>query len=131
MEKWIEILALAQRWTFKEVEQLCIRELEKLSIPPVDKIKIYQDYKLDTSLLLVSFAQLTIRPDTLSLEEGLKLGIETTLRIMRARELARGTNSGTKPSAVQVQISELGSLVQQIFGLEEAPFDFVTHSFTP
>ncbi|KAH9966275.1 hypothetical protein BJV74DRAFT_286093 [Russula compacta] len=130
VDKWIEILALAQRWQFKEVEQLCIRELEKLSIPPVEKIKIYQDFKLDTTLLLVSFAQLTVRAEPLSLEEGQKLGIDTTLRIARARELARGTNSGTRPSAVQVQGTELGSLVQNVFGLEEAPFDFtVAHSF--
>jgi hypothetical protein len=124
-EKWVEILAVAQKWGFKEVEQLCVRELEKLPIEPVDKIHVYQDYRLDRSLLAEAFAKLTVRPRHLSLEEGSKLGIETTLQIAQARELYRGSHSGTKPATVQLNDSDLRSVVQEAFGLGEESLDFL------
>ena len=102
------------------MEQLCIRELQNLSIPPVEKIHIYQAFRIDRSLLAKSFAKLTVRPEPLKLEEAQKLGIETTLQISQARELSRGSN--TKPSPVQVDGSELRSIIQDAFGLEEEPF---------
>jgi hypothetical protein len=109
---------------------LCVRELEKLSIPPVEKIRIYQEFKLDRSLLLGSFAKLIVRPDPLSLEEGLKLGLETTLQIVQARELSRSTNPG-RPAVIQLDDSELRSSIRDVFGLDEDVFDFaVSISFT-
>jgi hypothetical protein len=90
----------------------------------VEKIQIYQEFKLDRSLLLGSFAKLIVRPGSLSLEEGLKLGLETTLQIVQARELSRSTNSG-RPAAVQLDDSELRSSIREVFGLEEDIFDLV------
>ena len=121
-------MVLAQRWGFREVEGLCIRELENLSIPPVEKIQIYQDFKIDRSRLLSSFAALTKRPDPLSLEEGKKVGLETALQIARARELSRGTS--TKPSAILLNEPELRSAIRDVFGIDDDLFDFsVTDSF--
>ena len=113
--KWVDILALAQRWTFKEIEQLCIRELEKLPIAPIDKIQTYQAFHIDRTLLAESFAKLTIRPEPINLEEGRKLGIETSLQIAQAREAARGMNPNR-----QVNDTELRSVIQNVFGLEES-----------
>lgn len=124
MDKWVEILALAQRWTFKEVEQLCIRELQKLPIAPVEKIHIYQAFLIDRSLLAESFVKLTTRPEPLNLEEGQRLGIETTLQIMQARELSRGSNSGRAPN-VQLNDTELRSVILDVFRFDEEPFDFL------
>jgi len=124
VDKWTQILTLAQKWAFREVEQLCIRELENLSIPPVEKIWIYQEFKLDRSLLLSSFAKLVVRPDPLSLEEGQKLGLETTLKIAQARELSRSTSSG-RPAVIQLHDSELRSSIRDVFGLDEDAFDFM------
>jgi hypothetical protein len=125
VDKWVEILALAQRWAFKEVEQLCIRELQKLPIAPVEKIHIYQAFLLDRLLLAESFAKLTIRPEPLNLEEGQKLGIETTLQIMQARELFRSSSSGTRASAIQLNDPDLRSVIHDVFGFEEDAFDFL------
>jgi hypothetical protein len=124
VDKWVEILALAQRWTFKEVEQLCIRELQKLPIAPVEKIHIYQAFLIDRSLLAESFVKLTTRPEPLNLEEGQRLGIETTLQIMQARELSRGSNSGRAPN-VQLNDTELRSVILDVFRFDEEPFDFL------
>lgn len=118
MDKWEAILVLAQRWAFKEVEKLCVRELEKLSIPPVDKIHLYQYFKLDKSLLIASYIELTARSEPLDLEEGRKLGIDTSVQVARARELFRGSNLGKRPS-VNLQDPELHELIQTVFGLGE------------
>jgi len=131
VDKWTEILSLAQRWAFKEVEQLCIRELQKLSIPPVEKIHIYQVFHIDRALLAESFARLTVRPEVLNLEEGRKLGIETTLQIAQARELSRGSHSGTRASVVQLNDSELRSVIQDAFGLQVEEDAFVEFSTEP
>ncbi|KAI0300449.1 hypothetical protein B0F90DRAFT_412010 [Multifurca ochricompacta] len=122
VEKWQSILTLAQRWGFKEVEELCVRELEKLPIPPVEKIYIYQKFKLNASLLLESYAKLTNRAEPIDLEEGRKLGIDTSLLIARARELSRGTGSHTSPrspSAIQLESKDLQRLIREVFGLGE------------
>ena len=86
-------------WGFTEVLNLCIRELENLSLPPVERIRIYQQFKLDRMLLLEPFVQLIIRTEPLSVEEGQSLGLRTSLHIAQARELCRGTWSGLKHSA--------------------------------
>jgi hypothetical protein len=122
VETWLSILSLAQRWNFKEVEELCIRELEKLAIPPVDKIQIYQAFKLEKTLLLNAYIELAVRPEPLNLEEGRKLGIDTALQIARARELSRRSDTGKghrSPASVQVRKVELRSLIQEAFGLGE------------
>jgi hypothetical protein len=105
------------------VEQLSIRELEKLTIPPVEKIHMYQAFNLPKSLLLTAFIELTTRPEPLNLEEGQKLGVDTSVKIARARELSRGSSTGKGPrgpSSIQVRDAELQSLVQEAFGLGEA-----------
>jgi len=130
VENWTKILALAQRWGFQEVEQLCIRELEKILIPPITKIQIYQEFKIDRSRLLSSFSELTTRPDPLDFEESRKVGLETALQIARARELSRGSHA--RPSAVQLQESDLHSAIRNAFGLESENdlLDLVKNSFT-
>ncbi len=127
----MKILELAKRWGFNEVEQLCVRELQKMSIPSVEKINIYQAFCLDRSLLAESFVDLTIRPEPLNLEEAQKLGLETALQIARARELSRGSNSGTRSSNKQLTGSELRSVIRNTFDLEEEPFvDLVGNSIS-
>jgi len=102
-------------WGFTEVENLCVRELENLSLPPVERIRIYQQFKLDKVLLLEPFAQLTIRTEPISLEEGQSLDLETCLRIAKARELYRVSGSGPKPSVTGLQNS---SFIRHFFNLD-------------
>ena len=93
-----------------------------MSIPSVDKIHIYQAFRIDRSLLAESFVDLTIRPDPLNLEEAHKLGIETTLQIARAREGSRASDSGSSP--IKLNGPELRSVIQKAFDLEESFEDF-------
>src|ERR1700733_7840583 len=99
-----------------------------MSIPSVEKIHLYQTLRLDRSLLAGSFVDLTIRPEPLNLEESYKLGMQTSLQIAMARKLSRGSNPGTRSSNKQLELtgSELRSVIQNVFGLEEEPFvDFL------
>jgi hypothetical protein len=99
---------------------------------PVEKIHVYQTFHIDRSLLVESFGKLTVRPEPIKLEEAQKLGLDTTMQITQARELSRGSSSGTKPSPIQVNDSELRSVIQDAFGLEEEPFmDFLVGDFFP
>lgn len=100
-----------------------------MPISPVDKIHIYQKFHIDRSLLAESFAELTVRPEPLKLEEAQKLGIDTMQQIGAAREYSRG--SGTMSSPIQVNNSELRSVIQGAFGLEDEPFfDFLVGDFS-
>ncbi|KAH9006321.1 hypothetical protein EDB86DRAFT_3143778 [Lactarius hatsudake] len=135
LEKWKRILALAQQWGFVQVEQLCVRELEKLTIPPVEKVKIYQDFNLNPELLYDSCVELVIRPEPLNLEEGRKLGLLTSMKIAHARERARATapdgatSSSRRPGSatIQLQVSEIQLAIRDIFrswGSAPAPVTF-------
>ncbi|KAH9177504.1 hypothetical protein EDB89DRAFT_1412929 [Lactarius sanguifluus] len=126
LEKWKRILALARKWGFFQVEKLCVRELEKLIIPPVEKIQIYQYFNLSPDLLRSSYVALAIRAEPLEFEEGKKLGDSTSLKITRARELARGPgpDGATSSATIQLQESEIQLVVKDIFrlhGLAPAP----------
>jgi len=119
-EQWSCILELAQKWGFKQVEQLCIRELERLTLSPVDRIHIYQRHQLDETLLLDSLESLTTRDDPIGVEEGVKLGLRTSLQIAAAREISRGPDTGgglRSPSAVQLSGTDLRGLITTIFDL--------------
>jgi hypothetical protein len=102
------------------VEQLCIRELERLPLSPVDRIHIYQRHELDETLLIDSFESLTTRDDPIGVEEGMKLGLRTSIQIACAREMSRGPDTGgglRSPSAVQVNGTDLRGLISHIFNI--------------
>jgi hypothetical protein len=95
---------------------LCIRELEKLDLSPVDRIQIYQRFKLDDALLLDCFETLTTREEPIGFEEGAKLGLKTSLHIARAREYSRSPDTGGPRSpAVQLKSPDLRLLISNIF----------------
>ena len=123
-EDWVAILNLAFDWRFAEVKNVCIRELERIAIDPVDKIELYQRYELDRRLLIPSLQQLCMRPEPLSLREGRQIGLETSLLIANAREWARGerTSDGLR-SPIAADLGEEGilSIIQDIFGLNTGP----------
>jgi hypothetical protein len=117
-EQWSAIIDLAQKWGFRDVELLCIRELENLALSSVDRIHIYQRHGIDDALLLESYEDLTTRDELIDDEEGVKLGLRTSLRIARAREISRGPDTGgglLSPSAVQLNGPDLRTLISKIF----------------
>ena len=125
VEEWTSILKLAHQWKFAAIKELAVRELELLTIEAVPKIVIYHTYEIDRTLLIPSYTVLTTREEPISIIEGKELGLETSLHLARAREIARGPKSpsglrGASPVSVAGQ--DLDTLIKQVFELA-APTD--------
>ncbi|KAG6887491.1 hypothetical protein C0995_014908 [Termitomyces sp. Mi166 len=118
VDDWKVILHLAHKWEFAEVKKLVVRELEKLRMSDVDRIATYQKHEVDKNYLIPRYAALCEREQPLTLEEGMQLGMETTLMIARAREYARSNPSADgsrSPTTASIREDEMHSLVRLLF----------------
>lgn len=124
LDVWLSILRLATRWGFNNVKELSVRELEKLEIECVDKISIYHEYSISRLYLIPSYVSVVKRDRPLTFTEGVKLGMETVLRVADARERARqrASESGIRtPSFDDFEDSDVEVLVREVFGLGPPP----------
>ncbi|KAJ7270113.1 hypothetical protein B0H12DRAFT_1009185, partial [Mycena haematopus] len=119
IEDWSTILELAHRWEFAEVKNLAIRELEKLDMLDIDRIVLYHKFAVDESYLIPRYVALCERPELLTVEEGLRLGMEIVIPLSRARECMRnGASSGARsPSPGTVSDKELTEIIKDHFGI--------------
>lgn len=124
LETWLSILRLATRWGFNSVKELTVRELEKLEIESIEKIAIYHEYGISKLYLIPSYITVVKRGKPLSFTEGMKLGMETVLRVADARERARqhASESGIRtPSFDDFDDAEVELLVRDVFNLGTRP----------
>uniref|UniRef100_A0A8H7Y8P3 BTB domain-containing protein n=1 Tax=Psilocybe cubensis TaxID=181762 RepID=A0A8H7Y8P3_PSICU len=115
---WETILTLAERWSFPEVKSLSVRELEKKSLTDVKRIKLYHLNNVDRNILIPRYAALCEREEPLTLEEGLDLGMETTLMIAKGREEVRAARlpSGARsPLTPTVHGEDLRAVIRELF----------------
>lgn len=80
VEEWTSILKLAYEWNFTEVKELALRGLESIQIPAIQKIVLYQTYKVDRSRLRAAYTALTVRDEAITTDEGREIGPETALQ---------------------------------------------------
>lgn len=123
VEQWTSVLDLAHRWGFGQVKALVIRELQKLTMPDIERIAVYHRYDADRGLLLPCYKAVCERKQTLSLDEGLRLGTETVINIALIREYARSVLSadGSRtPAPVNISADELYRMVKEIFGVHSS-----------
>ncbi|KAJ7771980.1 hypothetical protein DFH07DRAFT_212694 [Mycena maculata] len=121
VEDWSTILELAERWEFAEVKNLAVRELEKKDeLPDIDRIVLYHKFKVDESYLIPRYAALCERPELLTVEEGLQLGMEVTIALSRARECARNqaSSGGRSPSPAGLGNKELTDIIKDHFNIK-------------
>lgn len=114
------ILRLATRWGFGKVRKLVIRQLEKLDLQPIDKIKIYSDFKIDTQLLIPSYSTLAKSPTLPPLSEAAKLDIETILKLtmVRERALQKAAEDGCRsPTSASAGDEDVKRFICEIFDL--------------
>lgn len=112
------ILHLAHTWGFPEVKAFAIRELEKRPFEDIDRVVVYQANDVDRNLLIPIYAAICAREAPLTLAEGLKLGMETTLVIASAREYVRAIptlNGLRSPVTPTVQGEELYDMIRELF----------------
>ncbi|KAI0644967.1 hypothetical protein C8Q79DRAFT_912026 [Trametes meyenii] len=89
VDEWRSILSLATRWEFASIRTLAIHELRTLSMSPVERILLAQEFDIDGRWALSAYTALCERPEPLTLAEGARLGLETALRIAQLREQLR------------------------------------------
>ncbi|KAJ7072823.1 hypothetical protein C8F01DRAFT_1105354 [Mycena amicta] len=121
VEDWSTILELAEKWGFAEVKNLCIRHLEKLEMLDVDRIVLYHTFNVDEKHLVPRYVALAERPELLTVEEGLQLGMQTVIALTRARECARnGASSGLRsPSPGTLSEKDLTEIIIDHFNIKE------------
>ncbi|KAF7289309.1 BTB domain-containing protein [Mycena indigotica] len=121
VEDWSTILELADKWGFVEVKNLCVRQLEKLEMLDVDRIVLYHDFHVDERFLVPRYVALCERPELLTVEEGLRLGMHTVIALTRARECARNSaSSGMRsPSPASMSEKELTDIILDHFNIRD------------
>lgn len=131
VETWLSILNLAHRWSFCNIKDFAIRELEKLNIEPIEKIVAYHEYNINKTLLLPAYIAMCKREKPLSLAEGMSLGMETVLRLADARERARqqAAESGIRsPTFDDFEDAQMEDMVREVFGIPPRPMSPGRHS---
>ncbi|KIJ66000.1 hypothetical protein HYDPIDRAFT_27204 [Hydnomerulius pinastri MD-312] len=117
---WLTILQLATRWIFPEIRKLAVRQLEKLLLPPVEKIEIYKGYNIDNDLLLPSYIALCKSPTLPSPADGDRLKMDTVLKLACARERAQrsAAESGCRsPTSAAADDEVLKAIIGELFDL--------------
>ncbi|KAI0002398.1 hypothetical protein BJV74DRAFT_815595 [Russula compacta] len=122
VEEWSSILKLAHQWEFIEVKAFALRELEQLEMPALQKIILYHTHDINRNLLLEAYTALAVRDESITIEEGRQLGLETALMLAHVREVARapvfgGKKSGNPSSPVNLAGTELDTLIRDLFHL--------------
>ncbi|KAG2023355.1 hypothetical protein CC2G_001017 [Coprinopsis cinerea AmutBmut pab1-1] len=120
VDDWSSILGLAHKWGFPQVKALAVRELEKKDFDDIDRIVVYHNNDVDRNLLIPRYAALCARETPLTLPEGMKLGMETTLAIASAREYVRAiklADGSRSPISPTVEGEELASMIRDLFGI--------------
>ena len=88
-EEWTSILHLATRWEFDDIRALAIREIERCPLTPVEKIALSREFDISSLWSLNAYTELCERPEALTVQEALALGLQTTVRISQLRERLR------------------------------------------
>ncbi|KZP25614.1 hypothetical protein FIBSPDRAFT_855546 [Athelia psychrophila] len=83
--QWTSILHLAAKWGFESIQLLAIDNLTASAIP-VDKIVLGRRYGI-LDWLPGAYEAVCTRADPLTVEEGVKLGVEDVVRISAARQV--------------------------------------------
>ncbi|KZP06381.1 hypothetical protein FIBSPDRAFT_804941, partial [Athelia psychrophila] len=82
--QWTSILHLAAKWGFDSIQHLAIDNLTTTAIP-VDKIVLGRRYGI-SDWLPGAYEAVCTRADPLTVEEGMKLGVEDIIKISAARQ---------------------------------------------
>ncbi|KAF7979220.1 hypothetical protein HWV62_43172 [Athelia sp. TMB] len=107
-QQWASILHLADKWGFESIRLLAVDQLD--AAPPVDKIVLGRRYGI-AAWLPGAYEAVCTRDAPLTVEEGIRLGVEDVVRIAAARQ-AYGCG---KP---RFETRHLARDVREIFGLE-------------
>lgn len=112
-DQWSSILHLAEKWGFESITLLAIDNLI-VHATPIDKIVLGRRHGL-TDWLPAAYEAVCTRFDPLTVEEGMKLGMEDAMKISAARQLY-----GTGKACLDVKYlsGDLGQLFELVRPLD-------------
>ncbi|KAL5519553.1 hypothetical protein ACEPAH_1236 [Sanghuangporus vaninii] len=84
-EQWIKVLDLAQTWGFSGIRALAIQKLESADFGEVEKLELALKYQIE-QWYAGAYLALAKRPESLSIDEGRRLGLELSLKMAGVRE---------------------------------------------
>jgi hypothetical protein len=84
-QEWMSVLKLCTLWEFADVRGRAIQELTKESIGSIEKIECGKSYDVK-EMLLEGYIELLKRDETISDEEGERLGWKTASKLHFLRE---------------------------------------------
>ena len=114
-EDWEVILTLLNRWSFPEVKNLAIQELEKMHMPDVKRIKLYHKHNVDRNYLIPCYISLCAREEPLTMEEVAQIGTLTVTQISTAREHVQRVSR--LPSSTRELGFDLYQFIRYIFNI--------------
>ncbi|KZP11842.1 hypothetical protein FIBSPDRAFT_173855 [Athelia psychrophila] len=115
--QWTSILHLAAKWGFENIKLFAIDNLTA-NATPIDKIVLGRRYGI-IDWLPRAYEAVCTRADPLTLEEGIKLGVEDTVRISAARQVYG-------ISKARFEAKYLAGDLEEIFKLEKPSEGSVT-----
>ena len=122
IDDWNCILNLADKWDFPQVKELAVRELHKKpDLDLIQKLALYQKYKVDPRHLVPLYAELCARDIPLNLEESEMLGFQACVAINTARERLRANPSdeGRSPLPAHLEEADVFRAIEEQIGMEE------------
>ena len=86
LDDWVAVLALARRWGFEDISALALSRMETFNIEEVYKVELAHRFELK-HWYFDAYMKLAKREKSLTTEEALRLGIDFSLKIVKAREV--------------------------------------------
>ena len=88
LESWVSLLSFSTRFVCDKIRARSIRELEatQARVDPIERIVLAVRHNIP-QWLSGAYQELCQRQDSLSEEEGERLGLPTVIKLMRAREI--------------------------------------------
>jgi len=90
VEDWTSILGLAAKWNFQSIKGLAIKQLAPIT-SSVDKVVLGRRHSI-TEWLSDAYSAICERRDALTLEEGIRLGMEDVIKIAAVRQGEQSSN---------------------------------------
>ena len=104
LEEWTSVLRIAKMYFFDDHRELAIARLAQIG-GPVDRIVLAREFDIP-GWLEEGFFELCIRPGSLTLEEGDRLGMKDVIKIADLRQRARYTNLGWHHDVIRATIRQ-------------------------
>lgn len=84
-DEWVAILRLAHMWKVTEIRTLAIANLERISLPAIQKVELTHEFDIQ-DWYMSAYKALVKRSGALSVEEATKLGFEFAIKLAGTRE---------------------------------------------